>query len=139
MIAAQGLVARLVIQTYLALASLFSLVLLVNLASGSNRGSVSHKLHEFVVEDARDLRGLVLDPCFTLVVDILHEALNELILRVVLQVEILVLRRLQAILRCMHEPPTLIQVQVIHLLQLNIGISQQLNIPNAHQLRVTNL
>jgi hypothetical protein len=94
---------------------------------------ISHKLHKLLVENASNLGRLLLRPFLALVIDVLHETLNELVLSVVLKIEILIFRRLASILRCVDEFATLIKVQ-IHYLEVNVGISHQLDLANAKHL-----
>jgi len=73
---------------------------------------ISHKLHELLVEDTCNLWRLLFRPFVALIIDILHETLNELVLCVVLEVEILILGGLAAILGRMTKLTTLIEVYI---------------------------
>lgn len=130
---------RWVIMVNMFRATFFFLLLLVDLPGGSNWGSICNKLHEFVVEDASDFRWLLLGPFLALIVNILHKALNELVLSVVLKVETFVLGGLDSILRCVDELTAFVYVQSTHYFKINICICHQLNLANAEHLRLWDL
>ena len=78
---------------------------------------------------------MLLGPLFALAVNIFHEALNELVLSVMLKIEILIFGGLAAVLGRVHKLAALVQVQIHHL-QVNICISHQLDLANAKHLRL---
>ena len=83
--------------------------------------------YKLFAEHFLDLRRLLLTPLGHPLVDGFHVVPDEFVLLIVLNVEVRVLSGLKALLRRVHELTCLRQVKVREVLQVNIGVHQQLN------------
>ena len=83
--------------------------------------------YELLAKRFLDLWRLLFTPIGHPIVDSFHVVPDELILAIVLNVEVRVLSGLEALLRRVHELTCLGQVEIWKVLQVNIGVHQQLD------------